>query len=597
LKETLRLEADYLVNAAPESFAPYGTVVLTDFNANSVPPQALATPLRSWVEGGGNLLVHSVTPELQAWLDKALDVRLTRKPIVTVRAYKIAHDPILAGISDGDIAWRGNSGEWPFINDAPSEHDVIREEVVPEGGKRLTYPAVLAVKDIGKGRLVIDQSRWTEVTNKAGQEWSLDSRIIAARYQSALLVNLGAQLAYPRMDGDQFVGMRFEPLDLSAALNRSRTDDKAGDGRGWIDISERFDLRRLAPGVQRLGNVPFRIVDEAKSAGSNSAVMLRSAEQFKDLPAQSAIIPVNKKAKDLFFLHTTAYAGSPKGTVVWEYEIRYEGHSKLIMGQDFSPVTAIVPVEAEVNVGDWLGVAPVPTALTLPGFPGGGSAHLYLQRWTNPRPDTLIESIVIRSKLAKEVPIVFGITAGSEAENLVAGDFEKTPPFRVRMKQFTVLEKQGELPPGWSTNAWHDSTTAEVVGGPEPSTGAAAVSLRNVDGRPSIQFYLSSDRVKLQAGRTYTIAFRYFTAGNAQGIFRCSFGGAKVQSEIPAESEIALSPTRGAWKQFAGTVTVQEGSGALQLNFQNRAAGPDDVLYLSQIMVTSEETIQAPPPQ
>ncbi|HLL91221.1 MAG TPA: glycoside hydrolase family 2 TIM barrel-domain containing protein [Tepidisphaeraceae bacterium] len=595
LKETLRLQADYLVNTGPESLEPYGTVVVTDYDAadGPVPPEALARPLRAWVERGGRLLVHSVTPNLQRWLEQALDVRLKRESIVAVRAYKIAHDPVLAGISDGDIAWRGHSGEWPFVNHDPTDHDIIREAVVPEGGKRLTYPAVLAVKDVGKGRLVIDQSRWNEVTNKAGQEWSNDSRLIAARYQAALLTNLGAHFVYPKLGGDSFVGLKFEPLDLTVALTRARTDEKPGDGKGWIDIGERFDLRRLLPGLQRIANVPFQIVDESKSDGGNGVVMLRSAEQFKDLPTQSAVIPVNEKAKDIFFLHTTAYAGSPKGTAAWEYEIRYEGHRKLIMGQDFSTVTATVPVESEVHVGDWLGVAPIPTALTLPNFPGGGSAHLYLQRWTNPRPDTLIESIVIRSKLAKEVPIVFGITLASEAENLVVGDFSETPPFRVKMKQFTVLDKQGDLPAGWSTNAWHDSTTSEVIGGPEPTTGVEAVSLRNVDGRPSVQFYLAADRVKLEAGKTYTIAFRYLTAANAAGIFRVAFKGATVESEIPPNSEIALNTTAGAWKQFVGQVKVLEGTGALELNFQNRAAGPDDVLYLSQVTVTGEETVEA----
>jgi hypothetical protein len=48
----------------------------------------------------------------------------------------------------------------------------------------------------------------------------------------------------------------------------------------------------------------------------------------------------------------------------------------------------------------------------------------------NPRPDTPIESILIRSRQQKEVPIVLGVTLANEAQNLVTGDFDKVAPFR-----------------------------------------------------------------------------------------------------------------------------------------------------------------------
>ncbi|MDQ3814467.1 MAG: hypothetical protein M3347_11010, partial [Armatimonadota bacterium] len=497
LKDKMRLEADFATQP-PASLDPYRLIILTD-NENA-PPADFAPKLRAWVNNGGTLVVQNVTTPLQKWLETALGVQFTRKRMEAVRAHKIAHDPLLNGISDGDLAWRGHSGEWAIYNRGISEHDIIREEVLPEGTKALTFPAVLAKKPIGQGQLIVDQSRWAEVTNKGGEEWGLDSRLIAARLQNGLLMNLGAYFNYPERQSNNLVGLAFEPLNIEKYFNRSRLDETAADGKGWIDLGNRFDLDPLPSGVQRMGGVPFAIADEAKTGG-HSVIMLRSAEQFKNMPEESAIVPVGKGAKSLFFLHTAAYANSKKGTTAWEYEIRYEGHSKLIPGSNFAPFTAIVPVQAEVDVADWLGRPLVPAAWSIKH--AEGNMNLYMQRWDNPRPDTPIESIVIRSRLQKEVPLIFGITLANEAQNLVTGDFAKVAPFNIRMKNFDVVNKTGSLPLGWSTNAWHNTTVAEVFSGKEPTTGEMAAGLRNLEGRASIQFYLNPG-VPVQAGKSYT---------------------------------------------------------------------------------------------
>jgi hypothetical protein len=502
-------------------------------------------------------VVQNVTPALEQWLSGALGVSFKRNPITAVRAYKTTHDPVLDGISDGDIAWRGISGEHPFINRGASEHDIIREEVVPEGARVLTYPAVLAKKPIGKGHLVIDQSRWAEVSNKGGEEWGLDSKMIAARYQTALLMNLGRYFSYPEAKPNNLVGLSFEPLNLDKYFNRSRLDETAGDNKGWIDLGTRFDLDPLESGLQRMGGVPFAIADEAKTGG-NSVIMLRTGERYKEMPVETGIIPVGKKARSLFFLHTTAWASDKKGTTAWEYEIRYEGHSKLIPGSNFAPFTAVVPVQQEVDVADWLSRPLIPAAWTFKHTEG--DMNLYMQRWDNPRPDTPIESIVIRSKLQAEAPLILGITLASDAQNLISGDFSKAAPFSLRLKNFDVLEKQGELPAGWSANAWHNSSIAQIFSGKEPTTGETAVGLRNIEGRASLQFYLNPG-VPIQSGKTYNVAFKYLATGNTEGLFAFLPKDVKVKTDIPAETEIALSKTGNAWKQFSGTFTVTEGNG------------------------------------
>jgi hypothetical protein len=313
LKDRLRLQADFATQV-PDSLAGYSLVVFTDFNSPQAKIPAAAPQLRGWVEAGGNLLVEEVSPALQTWLQGALNLNFSRRKMSGARAYKTAHDPLLVGISDGDMAWGGNTGEWAFTNRGEGAHDIIREEVVPEGAQVLTFPAVLVKKTLGKGQLVIDQSRWVEVTNKGAEGWGYDSKIIATRYKAALLTNLGAYLGYPAVADNLLVGLAYEPLDLTPALNRSRVDEKPNDGKGWIDLGERFDLRAFPSGQQRLGDVLFNIVDESKTGG-NGAIMLRGAEALASQPEQSAIIPVGKKAKSLFFLQTSAYLGSKRGTV------------------------------------------------------------------------------------------------------------------------------------------------------------------------------------------------------------------------------------------------------------------------------------------
>jgi hypothetical protein len=63
--------------------------------------------------------MQDVTAAMQKWLEGALDVRFTRTRMEAVRAYKTTHDPLLNGIADGDLAWRGISGENAFINRGP----------------------------------------------------------------------------------------------------------------------------------------------------------------------------------------------------------------------------------------------------------------------------------------------------------------------------------------------------------------------------------------------------------------------------------------------------------------------------------------------
>jgi hypothetical protein len=213
-------------------------------------------------------------------------------------------------------------------------------------------------------------------------------------------------------------GVRFQTLDIAPACNRSRIDEKTGDGQGWLDLGPDRDLRALEGGVRSLGDVPFRIAEDP----NRGAIVLRSAQFLLEQPYASYPIRIGRRATQLFFLHGTAFtdarvakvppdvwigdAGklrfnqSPTGTPLWHYLIRYADTGEEIM----------VPVKSGCNVEDmdiWA--------------PGGWVAQLaskkfYIQRWDNPRPDRPIDSVRAVTALRPEVPIVLGVTLAVPAE-------------------------------------------------------------------------------------------------------------------------------------------------------------------------------------
>jgi hypothetical protein len=132
-------------------------------------------------------------------------------------------------------------------------------------------------------------------------------------------MNLGAYFNYPEIKPNNLIGLAFEPLNIEKYFNRSRLT-KPGDGKGWIDLGNRFDLDPLQPGVQSMNGVPFAIADESKTGG-NSVIMLRSDEQFKNSARRKRHHPVGKKGQEPVLPANLGYANSKKGTTAWEYEI------------------------------------------------------------------------------------------------------------------------------------------------------------------------------------------------------------------------------------------------------------------------------------
>jgi len=203
---------------------------------------------------------------------------------------------------------------------------------------------------------------------------------------------------------------RSESVDLTGQANRSRYGTL---NRGWFGLRSGLWLQ---PGTHRIGGVAFELPKEPDSSANvgKTVIGLAPAQRTLELkqhqsdavmkfPTTSEPIPVGKKADALFFLHTAAFAhDEPAGTPGWEYEIRYasEGAPR-----------EIVPVRLQVDVADEVYAAP-PT----PPIPGDAlgltGTWLYVQRWDNPHPDRVIESIVARSRLTKAAGVLVAVSTG-----------------------------------------------------------------------------------------------------------------------------------------------------------------------------------------
>ncbi|MDQ3813957.1 MAG: hypothetical protein M3347_08400, partial [Armatimonadota bacterium] len=85
---------------------------------------------------------------------------------------------------------------------------------------------------------------------------------------------------------------------------------------------------------------------------------------------------------------------------------------------------------------------------------------------------------------------------------------------------------------------------------------------------------------------SYTIAFKYLAAGETEGVFSFNPKNVKVKSDIPPGTPIKLTKTGNEWKQFTGTITVTQGNGHLDINFQNHTSSAGNALYLRDVMVT-----------
>jgi beta-galactosidase len=231
---------------------------------------------------------------------------------------------------------------------------------------------------------------------------------------AGLLGNLGAASSSSRtlLPGE---GLTYRPISLEGQCNLYLTSEK-----NW-PVSDR-DLADLPLDRQKLAGVVYNIRD-FKTSPLESAIAVGRARGFKGPKAVEGI-EVGGKADVLFFLHTwieqRSWSPGRRNNVpptVLEYVVHYaDGESQRI------------PVRYGLGVADWLqgdpqGLRDAALAWTGPARGEGETKtrpSVWQMQWTNPRPDTAIESIDVT--LDKEtgnrygLPVVLGITAANVIE-------------------------------------------------------------------------------------------------------------------------------------------------------------------------------------
>ena len=403
LKDLLRALATY-TDQVPKDLTGVQTLVLSGWTEKA-PSTEFATTVKAFLNQGGTVLAHRGGKELAAWLGTVTERSIETIPSVNNwTATTLLIDPVLAGVSDGDLFWwdtkKGGIKQTDPGAFASQLYRIPESTglILPTYGSQVAELPSLTRVSVGRGLLLSDQSNWASAE-------VIRSR--ALRYQATLLGNLGVRFTEPKVTPPATfsvpAGLAFAPIPLASAANFKR-----GVGP---------DLNLANWKLLRIAGVPFTLpAPESPQGvvvlfGGIGAMPESETALFGTLPKETQPIAVNAKADRLFFAHTAFYHAALANTVVLTYEVRYKGHETVIGGAD-TDLIQNVPVRAGEDIGDWY-VSSVPGAnAALEPTVNGGKAAVYLVQWVNPFPDRVIDSIVIRTAANRSVPFVLGITAG-----------------------------------------------------------------------------------------------------------------------------------------------------------------------------------------
>ena len=130
-------------------------------------------------------------------------------------------------------------------------------------------------------------------------------------------------------------------IDLRGIMNTSYRDDLPGDFQNWTDQGPGNDLRNLKPGLLRLPEVTFQVVDPRTNR--NRSVIMPSSYFCHFYPEVEFTLPLRKNLvmRTLFLLHCGAWVPG-RNAVVGNLYVDYADGS-----------TDHFPIRAEVELADW----------------------------------------------------------------------------------------------------------------------------------------------------------------------------------------------------------------------------------------------------
>lgn len=201
--------------------------------------------------------------------------------------------------------------------------------------------------------------------------------------------------------------LAYAPIEIGKQATQFRNE------RGWFG-DKNFTFAGLPTGKQTFSGVPFDVYDLLTSPVP-TAIMLGGNGIPNNPPQSVKGIPVGRKADALFFLQSARIdqrmnnddRQKNRKFEMARYIVHYEGGA-----------TETVPLYSEIDVENYRQKTP----LALPGaqigwtkpYENGEFAVAYVKQWTNPKPETPIESIDLEYGPDKRgVPVLLAVTAAS----------------------------------------------------------------------------------------------------------------------------------------------------------------------------------------
>jgi hypothetical protein len=388
-----------------------------------------AGKLAAWkasLSDGATLVVAGATAEDAAWLSDlaGTSVRVTvpRYRMWEGRGYRNEFDLLTAGLSHLDMFWK----RYEFLYITSEDPTCVIEQfqnasVDVAGGRELVFPGALVEVKVGKGRLVIDERRWTTMNDKLST--------MADRNLSALVLGLNVGIAPVTPPRPLPADVSYRPIDLTPYATRSLTDEVAEDSKGgWSDQGPDADLRDLPAGKQDFHGVPFTIGSGAKGI----VVLASEARPDKQGLPWETTIPIGRNIEGLYFIDGLAYGGGDGQVIL--YQVQYADGS-----------SADIPIIGGKSIRDWANkdngaFTHERGTKTVAAWVGKckmfSPIAVYMTLWVNPQPEKAVTAVRFVTPTRGPVVGLFALTA------VVGKDAKEAPPELAKAQEFFKQAQQ-----------------------------------------------------------------------------------------------------------------------------------------------------------
>jgi hypothetical protein len=380
--------------------------------------------INEFVKKGGTVVCLSQDPD--NWTDKWMPEKIELKTLPKITRGLCNANELTYGASrvllvdtkkrnDNNVSVFKNhfmfedTGRWRKI----IESCVLKEQIDSEAGFRSVHGpsggAMVAELKEGKGRYILCQIPYDKKQNQRITETVVQLMTNIGVPREGKIEKMQKTVAKEKLaTEDDWKG--YFPVNIRQQCNMFFRDDVAGDKTGgWTDEGEN-DMRHLPTGSLVLGDRPFNIIDPNATidvVAQKSCIVLRDAKYRTYFPKEVKGISVDKKAKELVFLHCDGWGIDVQDEEeVGKYVVTYDDGTKVE-----------IPLRHNTDLGSWW-IGGYSNTKVIKGdiaWLGKNEMHqhvavgLFKFIWNNPYPDKNIKTIDVES-YEKKIVILVAIT-------------------------------------------------------------------------------------------------------------------------------------------------------------------------------------------